>query len=103
MIIWTPIPVETKKALDENQLDSEQSDLIEEYDCRDYMDEGQYTGKTAYRINYENLHAFHISFSQRMYKEIQTLKEENNKKDEEISKLKERLDKLESIILQNTK
>lgn len=97
------IAQETKKALDENQLDSEQSDLIEEYDCRDYMDEGQYTGKTAYRINYENLHAFHISFSQRMYKEIQTLKEENNKKDEEISKLKERLDKLESIILQNTK
>lgn len=97
------IAQETKKALDENQLDGEQSDLIEEYDCRDYMDEGQYTGKTAYRINYENLHAFHISFSQRMYKEIQTLKEENNKKDEEISKLKERLDKLESIILQNTK
>lgn len=90
---------ETKKALDENKLDSEQSDLIEEYECRDYMDEGQYTGKTAYRINYENLHAFHISFSQEMYKEIQTLKEENNKKDEEIAKLKERLDKLESIIL----
>ena len=93
------IAQETKKALDENKLDSEQSDLIEEYDCRDYMDEGQYTGKTAYRINYENLHAFHISFSQRMYKEIQTLKEENNKKDEEIALLKERLDKLESIIL----
>ena len=90
---------ETKKALNENKLDSEQSDLIEEYECRDYMDEGQYTGKTAYRINYENLHAFHISFSQEMYKEIQTLKEENNKKDEEIAKLKERLDKLESIIL----
>lgn len=67
------------------------------------MDEGQYTGKTAYRINYENLHAFHISFSQKMYKEIQILKEENNKKDEEIALLKERLDKLESIILQNTK
>lgn len=97
------IAQETKKALDENKLDSEQSDLIEEYECRDYMDEGQYTGKTAYRINYENLHAFHISFSQEMYKEIQTLKEENNKKDEEIAKLKERLEKLESIILQNTK
>ena len=94
---------ETKKALDENKLDSEQSDLIEEYECRDYMDEGQYTGKTAYRINYENLHAFHISFSQGMYKEIQILKEENNKKDQEIALLKERLDKLESIILQNTK
>ena len=90
---------ETKKALDENKLDSEQSDLIEEYECRDYMDEGQYTGKTAYRINYENLHAFHISFSQGMYKEIQILKEENNKKDQEIALLKERLDKLESIIL----
>lgn len=97
------IAQETKKALDENNLDSEQSDLIEEYKCRDYMDEGLYTGETAYRINYENLHAFHISFSQEMYKEIQILKEENNKKDEEIALLKERLDKLESIILQNTK
>lgn len=97
------IAQETKKALDENKLDSEQSNLVEEYECRDYMDEGQYTGKTAYRINYENLHAFHISFSQKMYKEIQILKEENNKKDEELALLKERLDKLESIILQNTK
>lgn len=89
--------------LTDNGVDWKDTDLVEEYECRDYMDEGQYTGKTAYRINYENLHAFHISFSQGMYKEIQILKEENNKKDEEISKLKERLDKLESIILQNTK
>jgi hypothetical protein len=89
--------------LTDNGVDWKDTDLVEEYKCRDYMDEGQYTGKTAYRINYENLHAYHIAFSQEMYKEIQILKEENNKKDEEISKLKERLDKLESIILQNTK
>ena len=89
--------------LADNGIDWKDTDLVEEYKCRDYMDEGQYTGKTAYRINYENLHAFHISFSQGMYKEIQILKEENNKKDQEIALLKERLDKLESIILQNTK
>lgn len=89
--------------LTDNGVDWKDTDLVEEYKCRDYMDEGQYTGKTAYRINYENLHAYHIAFSQEMYKEIQILKEENNKKDEEISKLKERLDKLESIILKNTK
>lgn len=85
--------------LADNGVDWKDTDLVEEYKCRDYMDEGQYTGETAYRINYENLHAFHISFSQEMYKEIQILKEENNKKDEEIALLKERLDKLESIIL----
>ena len=89
--------------LTDNGVDWKDTDLVEEYKCRDYMDEGQYTGETAYRINYENLHAYHIAFSQEMYKEIQILNEENNKKDEEISKLKERLDKLESIILQNTK
>ena len=89
--------------LTDNGVDWKDTDLVEEYKCRDYMDEGQYTGETAYRINYENLHAFHISFSQGMYKEIQILKEENNKKDQEIALLKERLDKLESIILQNTK
>ena len=91
------------KVLTDNGINWKDIDLVEEYKCRDYMNEGQYTGETAYRINYENLHAYHIAFSQEMYKEIQILKEENNKKDEEISKLKERLDKLESIILQNTK
>lgn len=89
--------------LTDNGVDWKDTDLVEEYKCRDYMDEGQYTGETAYRINYENLHAYHIAFSQGMYKEIQILKEENNKKDQEIALLKERLDKLESIILQNTK
>ena len=62
------------------------------------MDEGQYTGKTAYRINYENLHAYHIAFSQEMYKEIQELKDENKKKDEKILELEKRLKKLESVI-----
>ena len=62
------------------------------------MDEGQYTGETAYRINYENLHAYHIAFSQEMHQEIQQLKDENKKKDEKISELEKRLEKLESII-----
>ena len=84
--------------LTDNGVDWKDTDLVEEYKCRDYMDEGQYTGKTAYRINYENLHAYHIAFSQEMYKEIQELKDENKKKDEKILELEKRLKKLESVI-----
>ena len=84
--------------LADNGIDWKDTDLVEEYKCRDYMDEGQYTGETAYRINYENLHAYHIAFSQEMHQEIQQLKDENKKKDEKISELEKRLEKLESII-----
>ena len=84
--------------LADNGVDWKDTDLVEEYKCRDYMDEGQYTGETAYRINYENLHAYHIAFSQEMHQEIQQLKDENKKKDEKISELEKRLEKLESII-----
>lgn len=84
--------------LADNGIDWKDTDLVEEYKCRDYMDEGQYTGETAYRINYENLHAYHIAFSQEMCQEIQELKDENKKKDEKISELEKRLEKLESII-----
>lgn len=84
--------------LTDNGVDWKDTDLVEEYKCRDYMDEGQYTGETAYRINYENLHAYHIAFSQEMYQEIQELKDENKKKDEKILELEKRLKKLESVI-----
>lgn len=84
--------------LTDNGVNWKDADLVEEYKCRDYMDEGQYTGETAYRINYENLHAYHIAFSQEMYQEIQELKDENKKKDEKISELEKRLEKLESVI-----
>lgn len=58
-----------------NGLDWKEYDLIEEYKTRDYLSEGMYTGDTAYRVKYENLHAYHISFCQYLYKEIANLKE----------------------------
>ena len=62
--------------LERNNIDWKNSDLIEEYETRSYMDEGKYAGKTAYRINYENLHALHIAFAQEMYHELEELKKE---------------------------
>lgn len=85
--------------LQENDEDWKQNDLVEEYNCREYMDEGQYTGDTAYRINYENLHAYHIAFAQSMYKKIETLEKQNKEKDEKINDLEQRLSKLESLLL----
>ena len=85
--------------LQENDKDWKQNDLVEEYNCREYMDEGQYTGDTAYRINYENLHAYHIAFAQSMYKKVETLEEQNKEKDEKINDLEQRLSKLESLLL----
>ena len=85
--------------LSDNGVNWEDTDLVEEYECREYMDEGQYTGKTAYRINYENLHAYHIAFAQSMYKKIETLEKQNKGKDEKINDLEQRLSKLESLLL----
>lgn len=85
--------------LQENDEDWKQNDLVEEYNCREYMDEGQYTGDTAYRINYENLHAYHIAFAQSMYKKIETLEKQNKEKNEKINNLEQRLSKLESLLL----
>ncbi len=62
--------------LEKNNIDWRGSDLVEEYETRSYMDEGKYTGDTAYRINYENLHALHIAFAQEMYRELEDLKKE---------------------------
>ena len=46
-------------------------DIVEEYEIRSYMDEGQYVknGK-ALRVNYDNLHAYHIAFGQEIYNEL---------------------------------
>ena len=85
--------------LSDNGVNWEDTDLVEEYQCRDYMDEGQYTGKTAYRINYENLHAYHIAFAQSMYKKVETLEEQNKEKDKKINDLEQRLSKLEALLL----
>lgn len=59
-----------------NGLDWREYDLIEEYKTRDYLSEGMYTGDTAYRVKYENLHAYHIAFGQFLYSEIDKLRKE---------------------------
>lgn len=59
-----------------NGLDWREYDIIEEYDTRSYLTEGMYTGDTAYRVKYENLHAYHIAFGQFLYSEIDKLRKE---------------------------
>lgn len=57
-------------------MEVDDSALVEAYDTRPYLEEGRYTGDTALRVNYEELHSFHIVMIQNMYKEIQELKSE---------------------------
>lgn len=61
-----------KSNMDKHNLEG----LIEKYDTRSYKDEGFYTGKDALRINYDDLHAYHIAFAQNCYKKILELENE---------------------------
>lgn len=49
--------------------------LIKEYETRSYLDEGMYTGKKAYRVDYDSLHAFHISMIQKLIKRVNEMEE----------------------------
>lgn len=49
--------------------------LVREYETRNYLDEGMYTGKRAYRVDYESLHAFHIKMIQNLSSKIKELEE----------------------------
>lgn len=49
--------------------------LVKEYETRSYLDEGMYTGKKAYRVDYDSLHAFHISMIQKLIKRVNELEE----------------------------
>lgn len=61
----------------------------------DFEDDSTY----YYGLRYEEFIAPMVKTIQQQQQDIKSLQEENNKKDEEIAKLKERLDKLESIVL----
>ena len=68
-------------------LDYKDYNIIEEYEPRDFTDEGKYSnGEKLYRINYENLHGYHIAFAQDLYKEIESLKQEIKELKETINK-----------------
>ena len=56
-----------------------------------------------YGLRYEEFISPIVKTIQKQQEDIKSLQEKNRKKDEEITMLKERLDKLGSIILKNTK
>ena len=103
------IAQEVVSLFEQNGFDTDNLDLIERYNTRPYTDEGAYIrdGK-AYRINYENLHAYHIRFGQEIYAELtdrcdkleeenKELKTENEELKNKIDDLEERLTKLEKL------
>lgn len=51
-------------------------DLIEEYNNRTEKDEGMYTGQKSFRVNYDNLHAYHITMVQSLQRQIDILRAE---------------------------
>ena len=71
--------------LKSNNLDYNDYSIIEEYKPRDFSDEGFFSnGENLYRINYENLHAYHISMIQKHQHEIELLKEKIDELEEKI-------------------
>lgn len=83
---------EVQSNLERHGFNSAAFAIVEEYDTRPYMDEGQYVrnGK-ALRVNYDNLHAYHIAFGQEIYQELT----------KEIHALKQQLDILKQQIQTN--
>lgn len=68
---------EVIKALEKNGLDWRDYDLIETFKPDSAIsDEGQYVGKQGYRVNYNNLHAWHIYMIQELWKKVESLEKE---------------------------
>lgn len=58
-------------------IDYADSAFIQEYETRPYMDEGMYTNNgKAYRVNYDEFHAYHIKMIQMLCSEVDELKDE---------------------------
>ena len=69
---------EVIKALEKNGLDWTDYDLIETFKPDgEISDEGQYVGKQGYRVNYNNLHAWHIYMIQELWKKVESLEKES--------------------------
>lgn len=78
---------------EENGLKWTDYDLIETFKPdSELSDEGQYVGEQGYRVNYNNLHAWHIYMIQQQQRQINNLQEENKA-------LKSRLDQIEDLLL----
>lgn len=68
---------EVIKALEKNGLDWRDYDLIETFKPDgEISDEGQYVGEQGYRVNYNNLHAWHIYMIQELWKKVESLEKE---------------------------
>lgn len=59
-----------------NNINWEDYDLIDTFTPPSSSDEGQYVGKEAYKINYNNLHAWHIYMIQELWKKVEVLEKE---------------------------
>lgn len=84
---------EVIKNFEENGLKWTDYDLIETFKPdSELSDEGQYVGEQGYRVNYNNLHAWHIYMIQQQQRQINNLQEESKV-------LKNRLDQIEELLL----
>ena len=83
------------KAFSDNGLDWTKYDIIEEKNINDTDfcgDISEYTdGDNYFVINDENLHAYHISFNQSLYRKVQEQEEKINSLQNELTELKELL------------
>lgn len=65
--------------------------MIQEIQPLDFSNEDMYIGKKGYGINYNELHGWHIYMIQKQQKEIENLKEENQKLRTMIEQIEARL------------
>lgn len=90
------------KAFEENGLDWTKYDIIEEKKISDTDfcgDIAEYTdGENYFVINDKNLHAYHISFNQSLYRKVQAQEETIQSQAEKIDSLQNRLDTLEELL-----
>ena len=89
------------KAFEENGLDWTKYDIIEEKKISDTDfcgDISEYTdGENYFVINDENLHAYHISFNQSLYRKVQEQEKTIDYLQSELTELKELL-KMKGVI-----
>ena len=61
-----------------NNMNWEDYDLIDTFTPPNSSDEGQYVGKEGYKINYNNLHAWHIYMIQELWEKVEILEKKLN-------------------------
>lgn len=77
------------KALEKNGLDWTDYDLIETFKPDgEISDEGQYVGQEGYRVNYNNLHAWHIYMVQNLYNQFEQFQNRIEELENELNNMK---------------